>query len=175
MPPAKSRPAAEDSRSDHGSTARERAVAAAAHARSKKNGAAAHQNGSSLKALALVSTETGNVVAPGQTTGVSCSDDHRAIRPDRCLTIACVDELECRINETPEHLSSRPPYVDARGVHVAPKPSPAHESRAWPTISHNGQEEREKADIEGTASAGRSQELQRGRCERDGCRRGPTV
>ena len=71
MPPAKSRLAAEDARSDHGSTARERAVAAAAYARSKKNGTAAHQNGSSLKELALVSTETGNVVAPGQTTGVS--------------------------------------------------------------------------------------------------------
>ncbi|KAK4544141.1 hypothetical protein LTR36_004639 [Oleoguttula mirabilis] len=70
MPPAKSRPAPEDSRSE-GSTTREKAIAAAAHARRAKNGASAPQNGSSLKALALVSTESGNVVVPGQSTGMA--------------------------------------------------------------------------------------------------------
>lgn len=70
MPPAKSRPAHEDSRSE-GSTTREKAVAAAAQARRAKNGTAAPQNGgSSLKELALVSTKSGNVVAPSQNTGV---------------------------------------------------------------------------------------------------------
>lgn len=70
MPPAKSRPAHDDSRSD-GSTTKEKAVAAAAQARKAKNGAAALQNGgSSLKELALVSTEAGQVVAPGQNAGV---------------------------------------------------------------------------------------------------------
>jgi len=73
MPPTKSKRATqEDSRSE-ASTARERQVAAAAHARKSKNGpSAANQNGSSLKELALVSTEAGNVVAPGQ-GGVSAS------------------------------------------------------------------------------------------------------
>ena len=74
MPPAK-RVAQDDSRSD-GSTIRERQVAAAAHARSKKNAANGNshtaQNGSPLKELALVSTESGHVVAPSQQgTGVS--------------------------------------------------------------------------------------------------------
>ncbi|RMY09840.1 hypothetical protein D0866_14564 [Hortaea werneckii] len=71
MPPAKSRPAHDDSRSD-GSTTKEKAVAAAAQARKAKNGAAALQNGgSSLKELALVSTEAGQVVAPGQNAGMA--------------------------------------------------------------------------------------------------------
>ncbi|TKA81792.1 hypothetical protein B0A55_02159 [Friedmanniomyces simplex] len=42
-----------------------------AHARSRINGAAGHQNGSGLKELALATTESGNVVAPGQSTGMA--------------------------------------------------------------------------------------------------------
>ncbi|KAK5167079.1 uncharacterized protein LTR77_007809 [Saxophila tyrrhenica] len=70
MPPAKAR---DESRSE-ASTARDRQVAAAAHARKSKNGTSAPQNGSSLKELALVSTESGNVVAPGQGTGMAWND-----------------------------------------------------------------------------------------------------
>lgn len=67
MPPAKSLDAKADAAS-----VRERQIAAAAHARSKKNnGAAAQQNGSHLKELALVNTDSGQVVQPGQGTGVS--------------------------------------------------------------------------------------------------------
>ena len=69
MPPAKSRLAHEDSRSD-GSTVRERQIAAAAHARKAKNGASAHTNASSLKELAMVNADSGNVVGQGQ--GVRC-------------------------------------------------------------------------------------------------------
>ncbi|KAK5138203.1 hypothetical protein LTR08_004898 [Meristemomyces frigidus] len=69
MPPAKPRPAPEDSHSrSEGSTTREKAVAAAAHARRSKNGAPIQQNGSGLKELALVSTESGNVIVPGSTS-----------------------------------------------------------------------------------------------------------
>jgi len=73
MPPAKSRPAQEDSRSD-ASNARDRQIAAAAHARKSKNGASTHQNGSALKALALVSTELGTAITSGQ--GVSTNPAH---------------------------------------------------------------------------------------------------
>lgn len=86
MPPAK-RTALEDSRSE-ASTIRERQIAAAAHARSKKQGASAAtvNNGSALKELALVSTESGNVVVPGQTTGVSLLPSRPKIlsRPRSC-------------------------------------------------------------------------------------------
>jgi len=68
MPPAKARTMHDDARAE-ASTTRERQVAAAAHARSKANGTSA-QNGSILKELALMSTEAGNVVTPGQGTGV---------------------------------------------------------------------------------------------------------
>lgn len=80
MPPAK-RTAHEDARSD-ASTMRERQIAAAAHARSKKQGAttAAVNNGSALKELALVSTESGSVVVPGQTAGVG-DPSHAVVRP----------------------------------------------------------------------------------------------
>lgn len=77
MPPAKTRPIAaqEDSRSD-GSTARERQIAAAAHARKSKilagtTAVSARDSGSGLKELALVSTAAGDVVSPGQNPGVS--------------------------------------------------------------------------------------------------------
>lgn len=67
MPPAKSLDAKADAAS-----VRERQVAAAAHARSKKNAASAQQNGgSSLKELALISTDSGQVVQPGQGPSVS--------------------------------------------------------------------------------------------------------
>ncbi|KAK5107775.1 hypothetical protein LTR62_000699 [Meristemomyces frigidus] len=73
MPPAKARPIQDDVRSES-STTRERQIAAAAHARSKRNNllnGINHPTGSSLKELALVSTESGNVIAPGQSTGMS--------------------------------------------------------------------------------------------------------
>ena len=67
MPPAKSLDAKADAAS-----VRERQVAAAAHARSKKNGAAAQQNGgSSLKEVALINSDAGQVAQPSQGTGVS--------------------------------------------------------------------------------------------------------
>ncbi|EMC93275.1 hypothetical protein BAUCODRAFT_36950 [Baudoinia panamericana UAMH 10762] len=69
MPPAKSRPAQEDSRSD-ASTAKDRQNGTAAHVKGKKNGVSALQ-GSSLKELALVHTDSGNVVTPGQSTGMA--------------------------------------------------------------------------------------------------------
>lgn len=70
MPPAKSRPAQEDSRSD-ASTTRERAVAAAAHARRAKNGTSApQQNGVGRKDSAPVSKESRTAVASGPNTGV---------------------------------------------------------------------------------------------------------
>lgn len=69
MPLAKSRPT-DDVRSDV-STAKERQIAAAANARKAKNGMGLGQNGSSLKELALVSTESANLVVPGQVPGVS--------------------------------------------------------------------------------------------------------
>lgn len=69
MPPAKSKPVAEDSRSD-ASTARERQIAAAAHARKSKNGTMPLTNGSALKSSALVNNEVGNAVMPGQNPGV---------------------------------------------------------------------------------------------------------
>ena len=75
MPPAKVR---DESRSE-ASNARDRQIAAAAHARKSKIGTSAPQNGSSLRELALVSTESGNVVAPGQGTGVCAIPRH--IRP----------------------------------------------------------------------------------------------
>lgn len=73
MPPSKARQAQEDERREL-AAATQRQVASLVHAKNKKAerlAAAAHQNGSSLKELALVSTESGNVVAPGQSTGVS--------------------------------------------------------------------------------------------------------
>jgi hypothetical protein len=79
MPPTKTR--VEDGRSE-ASTIRERQVAAAAHARKSKQAAAAAaaaaaassvpHNGSSLKELALVQTESGNVVGREKEVGVSC-------------------------------------------------------------------------------------------------------
>ena len=69
MPAAKARVAQEDSRSE-ASTIRERQIAAAAHARRSKNGAAVHHNGSGLKELALASAQSGNIAA-GQGPGVS--------------------------------------------------------------------------------------------------------
>lgn len=85
MPPAK-RTTHEDARSD-ASTVRERQIAAAAHARSKKQGTAtaAVNNGSALKELALVSTESGSVVVPGQTTGVG-DHSHGPVLPKTLLT-----------------------------------------------------------------------------------------
>ncbi|KAK0943628.1 hypothetical protein LTR29_004799 [Friedmanniomyces endolithicus] len=72
MPPAKSRPANEELRAE-ASTARERQVAAMAHARSRlNNGAiAAQQAGSGLKELALATSESGNVAGPIQSTGMA--------------------------------------------------------------------------------------------------------
>ncbi|EME44084.1 hypothetical protein DOTSEDRAFT_71777 [Dothistroma septosporum NZE10] len=55
------------------STVRERQIAAAAHARSMKNGAQSHQNGvgsSSLRDLALISTDNGAVAASAQGPGM---------------------------------------------------------------------------------------------------------
>lgn len=77
MPPAKNRPAADDSRSD-GSTVRERQIAAAAHARkSKAHGAAAaaakETGNHALKELALVSAAAEG--AAGQAPGVSLTCD----------------------------------------------------------------------------------------------------
>lgn len=68
MPPAKSLDAKVDAAS-----VRERQVAAAAHARSKKNnGTAAQQNGgSSLKEVALINADVGQAAQPSQGTGVS--------------------------------------------------------------------------------------------------------
>ncbi|CAK4031994.1 Hypothetical predicted protein [Lecanosticta acicola] len=67
-------PKSQDARAD-AQTVRERQIAAAAHARSKKQqaAAAAQQNngGSSLKELALVNTDSGQISAPGQGTGMS--------------------------------------------------------------------------------------------------------
>ncbi|KAK3645698.1 hypothetical protein LTR56_003700 [Elasticomyces elasticus] len=71
MPPAKARLAHEESRAE-ASTAKER-QGAAANAKSRANGTAGNANGSSLKELALVSTESGNVVTPGQSTGMAWS------------------------------------------------------------------------------------------------------
>jgi histone deacetylase complex subunit SAP30 len=88
MPPAKTR--VEDGRSE-ASTIRERQVAAAAHARKSKQAAAAAaaaaaassvpQNGSSLKELALVQTESGNAVGREKEVGVSCQLFLRLQRP----------------------------------------------------------------------------------------------
>lgn len=70
MPPAKSRLVNEDSRSE-ASTIRERQIAAAAHARNSKNGAAVKRsNGSSLKELALVSAQAGEATTTGPGQGV---------------------------------------------------------------------------------------------------------
>lgn len=72
MPPtAKSRLAHEDSRSTEGSTVRERQIAAAAHARKSKNGASTQRTGTTLKELALASTQTGDAEAPVPGAGVS--------------------------------------------------------------------------------------------------------
>ena len=70
MPPAKSRVVQEDARSDV-STIRERQIAAAAHARRSKNGASIIRNATTLKELALVSTQAGDAAppAPGQGVG----------------------------------------------------------------------------------------------------------
>ncbi|KAK0357467.1 hypothetical protein LTR02_007510 [Friedmanniomyces endolithicus] len=71
MPPAKSRPANEELRAE-ASTARERQVAAMAHARSRLNNVpmAAQQVGNSLKELALATPDSGNV-GPIQSTGMA--------------------------------------------------------------------------------------------------------
>ncbi|KAK4629524.1 hypothetical protein CLAFUW4_07861 [Fulvia fulva] len=64
MPPAKSSDAKTSA-----STVRERQIAAAAHARSMKNGAQSHQNGvgsSSLREFALLSTDNSAVAGAGQ-------------------------------------------------------------------------------------------------------------
>ena len=73
MPPAKSRLAQEDGGREISAT-RERQIAAAAHARSKKNNnGAAHastlRNGAGLKTTALVQPEASNAVTQG--AGVS--------------------------------------------------------------------------------------------------------
>lgn len=76
MPPtAKSRLAHEDSRSTEGSTVRERQIAAAAHARKSKNGASAQRAGTTLKELALASTQSGEAEAPVPGAGVSIPED----------------------------------------------------------------------------------------------------
>jgi hypothetical protein len=81
MPPAKSKFATEDTRSE-ASTIRERQIAAAAHARKSKNGASAQNNGSSLKDLALASADASN--ASTQSQGVSA-------RPSQELSVHIVD------------------------------------------------------------------------------------
>lgn len=74
MPPAKATDAKADAQS-----VRERQIAAAAHARSRKNGAGAlaQQNGSSLKELALVNTENGPIAPGQQHPGVSAAVEER--------------------------------------------------------------------------------------------------
>lgn len=117
MPPAK-RTAQEDSRSD-ASTVRERQIAAAAHARSKKQAAAttAVNNGSALKELALVSTESGNVVVPGQNAGVSSHPRAQPavvvtlLTPPRCNGILPTENSSTLIAS---HITSRPRQPSSR-------------------------------------------------------------
>ena len=75
MPPAKNKPVqAEDSRSD-ASLNDKRSISSAAYPRKGKGAMVAtgmaRENGSALKELALISTENGDVIAPGQSIGVS--------------------------------------------------------------------------------------------------------
>lgn len=166
MPPAKSRFVHEDSRSE-GSTAKEKQVTAAAHARKGKNGISAQQNGSSLKELALVQTESGNVVAPGQGAGVRCLTT--ALMLAARLTHDSTDAMEHCTSRAAEQVPSRTPPLHSRRVHITSESSTPHEPGNRPSESNDGTKEREEAIIKREARFGCPEELQCRCCKRDRC------
>ncbi|KAK5737201.1 hypothetical protein LTR17_006810 [Elasticomyces elasticus] len=166
MPPAKARPAHEESRAE-ASTAKER-QSAAATAKSRANGTTGNANGSSLKELALVSTESGNVVTPGQSTGVGKHMVTPA-SPD-ALTRHPLDGLEYGVDSHAQHIPCRPQPINTGRFHISLPPSTTKQPGYWSPVADNGQEEREAQGIERAAGVGGAEELQQRGGERDGCR-----
>jgi hypothetical protein len=141
MPPAK-KAVIEDSRSD-ASTVRERQIAAAAHARTSKQNAAAaaaaRDTGSALKELAAYSAEAGNA---GQAPGVSFTV--HAIRAGYPLgnqtqeANVCTDVMEYDSTVSTQYIPGLAQSLDTGGFHITTQPSAAGKSWDWTTVAYDG-------------------------------------